>query len=106
LLIRENIDAKEQMNSALRGMAGKYDALVAVATIILIETLRLKRGRSALGIQVKELASLLAKSISINNDRLSRDKTGSGAECPDGLLGELRRLSNNTVNLGGPSFCT
>ena len=97
-------DLNSRISKALRDLVDLYEGLVPVATILLIESLRSKKGDTILGIDVLEISTLLSKSILHYQGRLVGDKVGEGAQWPDRMLGELRRLSDNTVKFGGPSF--
>lgn len=96
----------DALSESLTRLVSKYDGLEPVATCILIESLRKSRNRNPLGLSVDELAAQLRASIERFAARLTADKSGDGSRWPDGWMGELRRLSRNTVELGGPCFVT
>lgn len=92
------------LSESLTRLVSTYDGLEPVATCILFESLRKFRKRNPLGLPVDELAAQLRASIERFAARLTSDKRGDGSRWPDGWMGELRRLSRNTVELGGPGF--
>ena len=96
---------RDDMVKALDGIVETYEGLEPVATCILIESLRRARNGPRLELPLNDLANKLRCSIERFRSRLERDKSGEGGEWADGWLGEFRRLSRNTVDLGGPSFC-
>lgn len=96
--------AKRELSHALPEVVRHYRGLVPVAICLLLELAKKARGRD-LGLPVAELACVLRKNIETHGPRLSCDYAGGGAQWPDGVLGELRRLSSISVELGGPSFC-
>src|SRR5579859_1844523 len=107
MYVQENTEqVKTELLRALRSIMTEYDGLVPVATVILFESVRKARGDRHLGLPLLELAESLSKSIEVYRDCLCRVKRASeGADMwPDGLYGELRRLSRNTEKRGGPSF--
>ena len=95
--------AKRELTYAAREAVERYRGLIPVAICVLVESAKKVRGRE-LGLPVAELAGSLRKGIVIHASQLSCDYTGGGAMWPDGLLGELRRLSQNCAAAGGPSF--
>jgi hypothetical protein len=97
--------ARDALVEALRSLSGTYDGIVAIATCLLIEMLRRSDGRNTLGLPVEELGTKLQATIRAFEPRLRADKTNGGDIWPDGLLGDLRRLSRITEGYGGPSFC-
>ncbi len=101
----ERTHVRDEMLKALNAIVSTYQGIEPVASSILLESLRKMRNRPRLGLPLDDLATKLYDSISAFADRLKSDKSGIGAGWPDGRLGELRRLSKNTVDLGGPSFC-
>ncbi len=96
---------RDEMVKALNAIVGTYEGLEPVASSILLESLRKMRNRTRFGLPLDDLAAKLRDSINAFADRLRLDKSGIGASWPDGRLGDLHRLSRNTVDLGGPSFC-
>ena len=97
--------AAEILLAALNKIVHTYEGLRPVASCILYEAGSQADRRPPLGLPLSELARALDASIQRYSDPLRADKTGEGYEWPDGRLGEFRRLSRNTVSLGGPSFC-
>lgn len=110
-VIYDNLDpqtrtvARDALIRALYSLVGDYEGIDAVATCILLEALRKSDGRPTLGLPIDDLAAKLQATIQVFSSRLQADKSGGGRDWPDGLLGDLRRLSRNTEKYGGPSFC-
>lgn len=96
---------RDRLLGAIKKIVDTYDGLTPVAGCILFEAGRKSDKRPMLGLPLEEIAAELRQSIRVFRFRLEKDKTGVGAQWPDGLLGDLRRLSRNTEQLGGPSFC-
>ena len=82
-----------------------YEGIDVVATIILFESGQRADSGKLLDLPLDELATQLRQTIKAFAPRLRVDQTGRGAGWPDGQLGDLRRRSKNTVDIGGPSFC-
>jgi hypothetical protein len=95
---------RDNMTKALNTIVQHYDGLQPVAACILLESLRNARNKPSFGLPLTDLAARLHASINLFSDRLKGDKNGVCSSWPDGRLGELRRLSRNTTELGGPSF--
>ena len=100
---RKNVES--QVAKAVYAIIGTYEGIEPVAACVLLESLRKARGKASLGLPLEDIASRLRRSIDAFSEQLRADKTGGGANWPDGRLGDLRRLSRNTEYLGGPSFC-
>lgn len=96
---------RDEMLKVLNTIVDSYEGLEPVAACILLESLQKIRNRSSFGLPLDDLAAKLRTSINAFADHLETDWSGAGASWHDGRLGELRRLSRNTVDLGGPSFC-
>lgn len=96
---------RELMVPALESLVERYEGLDAVATCILKETSNRSRSGPTIGLPVEDLAKRLRHSIAIYKERLTADKSGEGAEWPDGMVGMFRRLSRRVVELGGPELC-
>ncbi len=105
LAAEERGPAAEMLLAALKKIVHKYEGLRPVASCILYEAGSQADHRPPLGLPLGELARALGASIQQYSSQLRADETGEGSEWPDGRLGEFRRLSRNTVSLGGPSFC-
>jgi len=105
---RWNPTEKERINDdltrALYAVVGTYEGLEPVATFILFESGRKADGDGHFGVPLDRLSAELQSSIKAYSGRLRSDKSGAGRNWPDGWLGELRRLSRVTDELGGPSF--
>jgi hypothetical protein len=97
--------AKERLLKALYSFCDTYEGMDAVSTCILFETVRKSGGRPILGLPLEDLATRLQATIQAFEPRLRADKSGGGRHWPDGMLGDLRRLSLNTERYGGPPFC-
>ena len=95
---------RDDLLKALNLIVETYEGLDPVATCILMESLHIARYRQALGLPLDDLAKKLHKGIMQFRERLELDRSGLGDQWSDGMLGEFRRLSKNTVELGGPSF--
>ena len=96
---------QEQIARAVYAIVGTYQGIEPVAMCVLLESLRTARGKPSLGLPLDDITAKLRASIDTFSERLRADKGGGGANWPDGRLGDLRRLSRNTEDLGGPSFC-
>lgn len=93
-----------QYHKAILNLVDEYDGLIPVAVCIALEALRRKTQRVVLDLPLEDLARRLWTSIEQHRDRLRSDRRGPGAQWPDGLLGELRHLSQVTVDADGPRF--
>jgi hypothetical protein len=101
----QEVRVRDNLLAAINKIVDTYEGLVPVAICILFETGRRIRDEYVLGLPLFDMASELQQEIRVFAFRLMEDKSGVGAEWPDGRLGDLRRLSKNTVERGGPSFC-
>lgn len=101
----DHAKVRAELLSALYRIMGEYEGLVPVASTILFEVGERKDGRP-LGLPIEDLAEKLSQSVEKYRVRLSHDKRASeGADqWPDGLYGELKRLSRNSQSYGGPGF--
>jgi hypothetical protein len=97
--------AREALVKALDDIGGRYDGIDALATCILVESVRRSGGRSQLGLPLDDLAAKLGATIRAFEPQLRADRSGAGQHWQDGLLGDLRRVSRNTERYGGPAFC-
>jgi hypothetical protein len=61
-------------------------------------------GKPNLHLDVNFLADLLKNAIRVHQNSLKADFSLGGYSWPEGLLDDLRRLSNNTRKFGGPQF--
>ncbi|MFN3522599.1 MAG: hypothetical protein ACK4YQ_10140 [Phenylobacterium sp.] len=102
----EGDDVRRQVEDALHvlllGRGG--EELGAVAYVLLFEALRTRRGDHALGLPSHEIAAQLSMQIQRHASTLAADRSGAGANWPNGWVGELQRLSRLTVEVGGPGF--
>lgn len=96
--------AKDLILTAAYQIVDTYEGVVPVATLILIEAVRRSGAQAILGLPLEDLAEKLRLSICAHHARLKSDKSGEGAQWPDGLAGDLRRLSGNSQRYGGPAF--
>jgi len=103
--LEERQETSLKIERAFLDIVKTYEGIEPSSTVILLEALAQKNG-NALGLPLEILASDLRNSIAHFRDRLANDKAAGGRNYPDGLLGDLRRLSKNVVDLGGPSFCS
>ena len=107
----ENIG--ERLLAGMMKIVDTYEGLTALAQGILFEAFAMSRvddfGQSkpnrGLGFPLDGIAEELKRSIQVFSSRLMNDRAGVGEEWPDGVLGDLRRLSRNTESVGGPRFC-
>ncbi len=97
--------ARDSLVESLRSLCDTYEGIEAVSACILFESVRKSSGKAVLGLPLDELAEKLHATIEAFRLRLQADKSGAGKYWPDGILGDLRRLSRNTERYGGPSFC-
>lgn len=97
-----NEEIVDKILYGLNRIISSYEGLFPAATIILIESLRLKQGRPILGLPLNEIATVLRQSIIEFKSKLITDKIGPGNQWEDGMFGELHRISNNIIDLGGP----
>ncbi len=97
--------AKDALVKALYSLSGTYEGIDAISTCILLEASRRSDNRPMLGLPIDDLAGKLQATIRTFELRLRAGKSGGGRYWPDGLLGDLRRLSRNTEKCGGPAFC-
>lgn len=96
--------AAKMLASALVDMQGTYEGMEPTATCILLESMRKKEGRESFNLPLLDMANQLQKTIDLYKEKLTADKRGGGQYHSDGLYGDLRRISANIVNLGGPSI--
>jgi hypothetical protein len=97
---------RSELLSAVDRIVTTYDGLIPVALCLLFDSVRSVNNSKNLGLERDQVAARLRKGVDIHKERLRRDKTGGGSDWEDGLLGELRNLSRNTVSVGGPPFVT
>jgi hypothetical protein len=97
-------DISKQVNDAILKACDRYETIVPVASLVLLETLRIKNNQDAIGLCLETITKKLKSFILNNQDKLRLDKNGIGNQWTDGLLGELKRLNANTVGLGGRPF--
>jgi hypothetical protein len=101
----ERRKATDALVKALEEIGGTYAGIDALATCILVESVRRSSGRPPLGLPLGDLAARLEATIRVFEPRLRADLSGGGQGWPDGVLGDLRRISRNTEKYGGPPFC-
>ncbi len=78
--------------------------IYATSIILISEVYNKTHGKSYLGLDLLKLANELRQAIFICRDSLSKDQSLGGFGWPNGLLDEMRRLSKNTEEIGGPAF--
>ena len=97
-------ETARKLETSVRQIVKTYEGIIPTSIVILVEALAQRNGNSPFGLPIASLASELKQSIANFRGQLAQDKTGGGRNWPDGLLGELRRLSVNVSELGGPPF--
>lgn len=78
--------------------------LYAVALIILSETYNCVKNNSCLHLDLQQIASQVHQAIVVRQESLKADMSLGGTGWAEGLLDEMRRLSKNTEEIGGPAF--
>jgi hypothetical protein len=107
-LLAENgqeVRIRDSLIAAIKKIIDTYDGLLPVAACILYESGQQFNDKYTLGLPLLDIASELRQQITVFSFRLIDDRSGVGAEWPNGRLGDFRRLSKNTVENGGPLFC-
>lgn len=95
---------RDRLLLAINEIIESYEGLFPVATCILFESSHRSENQPTLGLPLDELAEVLRQKVREFGFKLEKDKTGPGFNWPRGRLDDMRRLSKNTVRLGGPSF--
>jgi len=93
-------EIRNRLNQAIKKIVNIYEGIDPVVTCLVFES-----RRRPFGLPMDEIAADLKQSIRVFSFRLEKDRTGEGAQYPDGQLGNFRRLSEVAESLGGPSFC-
>jgi hypothetical protein len=92
-LLAENgqeVRVRDNLLAAINKIVDTYEGLLPVAICILFESGRQIRDENVLGLPLFDMASELQQAIRVFAFRLMGDKSGVGAEWPDGRLGDLR----------------
>lgn len=96
--------ARDQIVNALCSLSCAYEGIDPMVTLLVIEAMRKSSGRRTLEIPLHILAGHLRRAVETHRHRLMTDRSGGGADWPDGMLGEMKRLSRIVVDYGGPAF--
>ena len=99
------VELGRRLQQAIMQIIDSYEGLFPVATVLLVESLARRDGR-ALGLPLEAIAERLKCAIEGFRTNLITDRIGGGGFWPDGALGDLRRLSKNVSEIGGPEFCS
>jgi hypothetical protein len=102
--IAERPNIRTEYEAALREILHSTEGIKAAAYAVFFETFRKAKGRSSMNLPLDVFAAALRDAIEAHRDAFSNDVSGAGRGWPNGWLGELGRLSNQTVNYGGFSF--
>jgi len=94
----------EEYEHALKEALKSETGVGPVAYAIVFEALRRSRTHTPMNFALAEVAAELRHSIRLHSGYLARDFSGAGRGWPNGWLGELKRLSKLSQELGGPSF--
>lgn len=97
-------EVRSRLEKAVKTIVTEYEGIIPVATVLLLEALHQSKGRPSFELPLEPIAEDLRRSIDRFRFRLIQDRTGDGWQYLDGSLGELRRLSKITEELGGPKF--
>lgn len=94
-----------QLQSALEDLIHSKLEIMTLAGIIMLEYDSVHDSEPFLGIDGKKIATALNQAIKAKHEQLSNEKVLFGANRhKDGLLGILAKLSQMTVDRGGPAF--
>lgn len=93
-----------KLQQAVLQVSKTYEGVIPTALVILIETLRLKRGHVVFSLPLDQLALELRNTVTQHQEQLKKDFSNGGSVWPDGILGEIRRLNQNITEIGGPAF--
>ncbi|HEX5324319.1 MAG TPA: hypothetical protein VFW40_11070 [Capsulimonadaceae bacterium] len=94
---------KEKIEQLIPDLLASIEGIDSVATILLCEFLDQIDKRPNLGLNVDQLAQQLKTAIRESQDDLRNYKLLGGWCWPEGLLDDLRRVSGNLVEKGGPA---
>lgn len=97
-------DISDLVLEVVESIVRKYEGIRPVASILLMESSRKDDGRQVFDLPLDKIAQSLKKTIEKYKDKLMCDKNGEGWSYSDGLYGDLKRLNQNTIELGGPGF--
>jgi len=101
---RPETDIPQRIIELVETLLCDSQGVCVVAALVLLEWVDLSNGRGAFLGRTDEIASGLKTAIEKLRRQLADDKGGGGQCWSDGRLGDLRRLSANTVDCGGPAF--
>lgn len=97
-------DLSSMISEAINKIQFKYEGIYPIASIILQESYRKNKRENTFLLPLSDIAISLKLTIENHRDKLKSDKRGEGAGYQDGLFGDLVRLNQNTIELGGPDF--
>lgn len=97
-------EVSQRVDRAVAELAQSYVGLVPAAICYLYEMVARRRNLARLGLDLSGLGAKLRSSAMAHRSELEVDRTGAGAQWPDGLYGELRHLNATCVELGGEPF--
>lgn len=95
---------RERMDDTLRKFTGTALEITSFALVVFFESQRRYQGKSHLGLDLDSLSGVLKGAIDRQRHELEREQSFGGRGYPDGVVGNLRRLSGMTETSGGPSF--
>jgi hypothetical protein len=95
---------KNRIDAALRTFTESALEVTTFALVVYFESDRRFKGKSHLGLDLDSLASILKAAIVRNRKDFEREQGFGGLGFPDGVAGNLRRLSNMTKGAAGPGF--
>lgn len=101
----ENPFMEQELLKALYSISNLSLGIWTVASFISIESYLKKRNKPILSIDLNQLANSLKEKILQHKTLLAEERVDlDGNQYIDGVLGELKRLSVNTIENEGPNF--
>lgn len=101
----ENSFMEHDLLQALYTISDSLLGIWSIACFIFTESYFKKRGKPVLNIDVNQLAAFLKTKIFEHKIMLNNEKINlNGHHYIDGVLGELKRISVNTIENDGPNF--
>ncbi|NQZ60001.1 MAG: hypothetical protein HRT88_21315 [Lentisphaeraceae bacterium] len=94
----------DDLEKTLLTLAQKYEGLIPVASVLLLESYSRGKEESPFVFDLKPIARELNNSIYKFEKSLIVDKSGYGQGWKDGLYGELKCKARKTIECGGPNF--